>query len=465
VRPHESYIKMIAQFHKRYIQSSETDLDDRSRAVVLNWLLVGAMGLTLVTFFSSLSNVILNSGTYGLSRLFSIALFFGCLLGLYNLARDRRFRIIVALFLVGIFCIVGTAAVVAWGIFIPIGLLIMSLSIVMAGVLVSARASLYAAAYVVVALVSAEYARSTGAIRPNFSWMSIRPTFGDIVGFGAIFAVIALVSWLFNRQMEQSLERAQRSEAALKRQKAILEIKVRERTRELEKLQLEKMEQLYRFAELGRLSTSLFHDLANHLTTINIDLEGLGKTDQSKIMQRLQHNASYIDDVIRRVREQLLGKEESESFTIRREIDEIMKILQPKAKQAGVDVAFEYSDKDSNLVMSGSLTRFRQLIINLLSNAIDSYEDTPKNTKSVTITLHRDKQDIVFSIQDEGSGIAPEIQATIFTPFYSTKHGGVGIGLFIVKQITEQHFKGTIELVSSKGVGSTFTIKLPRFSE
>lgn len=455
-------MSLFSSFYKRFIYSSETDLDIRSRAVVLNWLLIGALCLTGITFMSALSNIIVGSQDYSSDRVIIIGSIFVALLVLYKAGKRHRLRSYVATILVALFCAAGSVAAYIWGIFVPISLLIMSMSIVMAGVLINARASLYTAMYVIATLTLLEYLRSLNRIDPDFQWMAAKPTLGDVVGFAAIYSVIALISWLFNAQMEQSLHRAQKSEAALRRQKAILEIRVQERTQELEKLQLEKIQQFYRFAELGRLSTSLFHDLANHLTTINMDLEGLSKNDQSKIMLRLQQNANYIEDVIKRVRSQLLGREESEVFSPHKEIEEIIKILTPKAKQAGVTLQNHTENSAKSIVITGSLTRFRQLIINLLSNAVDAYELVQKHHKLVTISTSQNKHTIAITVHDEAIGIPPEKQDDVFRPFFSTKRNGVGIGLFIVKQITEQYFDGTLSLTSSENIGSTFTIKIPK---
>jgi len=63
-------------------------------------------------------------------------------------------------------------------------------------------------------------------------------------------------------------------------------------------------------------------------------------------------------------------------------------------------------------------------------------------------------------IADTGCGMPPEEVANAFEPFYTSKRGGLGLGLTICKEIVEQH-KGTIELASEKNAGTVFIIKLP----
>ena len=81
--------------------------------------------------------------------------------------------------------------------------------------------------------------------------------------------------------------------------------------------------------------------------------------------------------------------------------------------------------------------------------------------------LHKLRGDVAIRIADTGTGIAPEVAAHVFERFYrgdkarSRQDGGFGLGLAIVKWIAESH-QGAVELASTPGAGSTFTVTLPR---
>ncbi len=102
-------------------------------------------------------------------------------------------------------------------------------------------------------------------------------------------------------------------------------------------------------------------------------------------------------------------------------------------------------------------------ILNLLGNAI-KYSSPPAH---VTVCMHQNPDEVQISIQDQGLGIPPEDLEHIFERFYtvnkahSRKLGGAGIGLSLVKTIVEKH-EGIIQVISTLGKGSTFTICLPR---
>lgn len=457
---------MTSKLYNRFIKPASTDSDQAEREIVLNFLLVGVFILSMIALVDTLLAPVISKESFHPERIFNNSITALFVIGIYMLARYKRQYRAVALILTLLIASFACYMVYHWGLLLPTGILLCSLAIVMAGILISARSALYVAAGITVVITLLQYSKSAGNIKPDLSWMSVSSTAGDVIGFSSIFFTIALVSWLFNRQMELSLKRAHRSEKALQRQRDMLEIKVEKRARQLEEAQLERMQQLYRFAELGQLSTALFHDLANHLSTVNLDIEGISGGVQPDIMRRIQQNVGHINDIVRRVRQQIGGKHVTEAFNLQDEIKEVVKILEPTAEQAQVVISVN-ADKSlrPDLLYKGDATRFRQVILNLICNGIEAYPATQskKNTsRTVNVILIRQGTALLISVKDQGSGVSKASLSKIFKPFYTTKPKGIGIGLFVVKQIVENDLNGTISVESDKGRGTTFTINLPR---
>lgn len=115
-----------------------------------------------------------------------------------------------------------------------------------------------------------------------------------------------------------------------------------------------------------------------------------------------------------------------------------------------------------HLVIWGDRSRLKQVVENLLTNAIKYGEEKP-----IKIKLREEKNQILLQVEDHGLGIAADLQSKIFDRFeraISSRHiSGLGLGLYITRQIVEAH-EGTIRVESTLGSGSLFTVALPTYS-
>jgi signal transduction histidine kinase len=113
----------------------------------------------------------------------------------------------------------------------------------------------------------------------------------------------------------------------------------------------------------------------------------------------------------------------------------------------------------------GNELRLRQLFLNLIDNGVKYTKDGGK----IRIDAYIRSDNVEIRVSDNGVGIAPEDQAKIFDRFFrvdknrSRKEGGTGLGLAICRFITEAH-RGTLSVSSTPGMGSTFTVVLPRIT-
>ncbi|HSA83328.1 MAG TPA: HAMP domain-containing sensor histidine kinase, partial [Patescibacteria group bacterium] len=284
----------------------------------------------------------------------------------------------------------------------------------MSGVLVGTRFAFFLTLSLVFVISCLSLLQIQGFYLVSTSWRNEQNTFADTIILNSMLVVIAVVAWLSNRETERSLQRARASEVELKKERNLLEIKVEERTKELRQAQLEKVTQLYRFAEVGRLSSSLFHDLVTPLSLISLNLEELNnKHQQEKIadmralLRRAIQGTKYLETAIKTVRKQLQNQDAKRIFSLNKEIKHILKLVQHKMRGMNIKMVFSSTDE---IKIYGSDIKFSQLITNLLLNAIDSYENFSgeKSKREIIITLNRQKKMIVFTITDFGKGIMKE---------------------------------------------------------
>lgn len=434
-----------------------TDEDLRRRKLVLHVLLLTTFGILLLsTLLVALS---FNVKEYYFLRL-ALAGGAATILGtLYIISRTQHYYL-AACGLLFIYGLLATGMAVLWSISLPMSILLYAVIIVLAGMLLGAKHSLYAAIVSVLTLFIIQLATAHGGIHPDVSWRQEPSRLRDLIGYTLIFTMLGTTSWLFNKQTDLALHQALRAEAALERQKKLLETKVEARTRALQAAQMEKMQQLYQFAQLGQFSTSLMHDLANHITTLSLDIEGIEAGNQSRLLGRAKRQIEYIDNMVHWAYNHLNGKVEEAKFDVPREVQEVIKILRHKAQLAHVQVTRILPQGKQSITLYGDSNRFRQIMANLISNAIDAYDSTATDSREVIVTITKESDVTILTVEDHGKGIPTEKQAAIFQPFYSTKNTGMGIGLFIVRQIAEDHFRGDVKL-RSKPKQTVFTVTLP----
>jgi two-component system, NtrC family, C4-dicarboxylate transport sensor histidine kinase DctB len=306
-----------------------------------------------------------------------------------------------------------------------------------------------------------------GSWVPNTYWKAENYEYNDIIMFIALLSIIATTAWLWNREIDKALKRAKESEIALKQERDLLEVRVEERTTQLKEIQLEKISNLYRFVEFGRLATGLFHDLMNPITAVSLNIESLDKNasaDVKKDLDRVLTASKRMNSFMQAIKKQIQNQEVQTKFSIRTELEQVIQILAYKSRKCQVDVTCCIKEE---VEIFGNPLKFHQLMVNIISNALDAYEGLENDLlrkHEIQIDIRSDDKIVQLSIQDWGCGIETEVIEQIFDPFFTTKaiEKGTGIGLSNTKQIIEKTFGGTINVISQKGMGSIFTVKLPK---
>ncbi|MWL91364.1 AAA family ATPase [Cupriavidus sp. SW-Y-13] len=115
-------------------------------------------------------------------------------------------------------------------------------------------------------------------------------------------------------------------------------------------------------------------------------------------------------------------------------------------------------------IVIGDRIQVQQVVLNLISNAIDAMRETPPKARELIVSSTVDTGYVVVSVQDTGTGIAAGTLARIFDPFFTTKETGMGMGLVICRSIMEAQ-GGTLEAFSTEGLGSMFVFRLPMATE
>jgi PAS domain S-box-containing protein len=213
------------------------------------------------------------------------------------------------------------------------------------------------------------------------------------------------------------------------------------------------------------------HELRNPLNAMVgwVHLLRTGNLDpakSSKALETIERNVhlqtALIDDILD-VSRIIRGKINLTFSTVRMSavVDAALAAMRPTADAKGVALEYEMA-ADSDEV-SGDADRLQQIVWNLLSNAI---KFTPRDGL-VVVRLEQQGHELTLSVRDTGQGVSPEFLPRVFERFSQAEsgstrtHGGLGLGLAIVRHLVELH-AGTVEATSAgRGQGATFSVRLP----
>ena len=244
------------------------------------------------------------------------------------------------------------------------------------------------------------------------------------------------------------------------------------KTHELLKQEEKKAQLNSRLASLGVLSAGIGHEINNPLSILILNGELLEK----KIMElelnepllekrfaTMKRSAERIDKIVQGLR--MMAREEGdekEVFDCHELLNKAIDMLCEIYQRSGVLVSKELKAESSKV--SGSVVKFQQVIMNLLSNAKDSIiEHDPEEGGNIKIsTINQSSENILIIVRDNGMGISEENQNKIYDTFFTTKDvgKGSGMGLSISLSIIKE-MSGEIYMESRLGKGAKFEISLP----
>jgi len=279
--------------------------------------------------------------------------------------------------------------------------------------------------------------------------------------FAITLVVMGWVTWSSNALgllLKQIGDYLGQLNAALRENQALLEERIDERTRQLQESQAHVLHQ-EKMAAFGLLAAGIAHEVGNPLTSISSLVQ---------ILQRREQDAYTLDK---------LGLVNGQLQRIRATLRELIEFSRPASSERTRVALGDILEEALNIAKYYKRTRGRiavppiptdlpplvgvrdqlvQVFLNLVLNAIDATDRDGR----IELVVGRCPRGVEVAVKDNGSGIAPENSGRVFSPYFTTKKDGTGLGLFVTRKLVHDH-GGDILFESLPGQGTVFRVTLP----
>jgi signal transduction histidine kinase len=233
---------------------------------------------------------------------------------------------------------------------------------------------------------------------------------------------------------------------------------------------LEEIAHLNRIASMGQMAASLAHELAQPLASILSNAQAATRfaNRYEPDLEEIRGALADITEADQRARALLQNMRAmfhrrplaSTQVDLNSIVDDVSRLVRNEALRRGVQIRV-VPCPDAILVF-GDAVALQQVILNMINNGMDALEPLPAGSKVLTLTAQVPKGSNFGAIlvEDNGCGIAKENKDKLFTPFFTTKTGGMGMGLSICRSLIES-LGGRITLLDRSEPGTAFQVELP----
>jgi signal transduction histidine kinase len=265
--------------------------------------------------------------------------------------------------------------------------------------------------------------------------------------------------------VSQEIEEVAFIGAELERMRRRIEVsqeRLKERLTESEQLRIESE----RLAAIGTLAASLAHEIRNPLNAMSLLLSRLqysASTDtRTQIMGDLFGEVGRLDRLVSSILDYARPIAiERTAVQVRGVLESVVELFRGIAESKGVRFEVDASD---GLMLQADPDRLKQCLVNLVKNSLDAIG----TGGVIRMSAHETQDEFMIEVSDDGPGISSEIQAKLFSPFFTTKDHGTGLGLSSVHKIIAGH-GGRVDVVSTPGKivdgavsrGAKFIIRIP----
>ena len=258
---------------------------------------------------------------------------------------------------------------------------------------------------------------------------------------------------------------------------AILDVSEQRRTEELSRASQDRLQATARLAMVGEMASLLSHELNQPLAAISSYAVGslnllsdhppnaVLATDLQLAISRIAEQAERAGKVIKSVHDFVRRRDQArEAITPRALLDAVMPLVSLQARKLSVTVVIQVDASASPVLCDRTMVE--QVLLNLARNGMQAMQALGASAARVLTLRVRPAASnaasawVEFAVIDQGEGISPDVASQLFTPFFTTKDEGMGLGLSLCRTVIEQH-GGFLGFQAAEPQGTVFSFTLP----
>lgn len=247
--------------------------------------------------------------------------------------------------------------------------------------------------------------------------------------------------------------------------------------KEQEKLIREKDQFMFhqsKMASMGEMLRNIAHQWRQPLAVISVASSGLKlkrelniveENDFEDFFESITKSTQYLSDTIEDFSNYFRNENVKKPYKIENAIEKTIQLLRSSFRNHGLKISIDIKD---DITLGGVKNELVQVLLNILNNAKDAYDQTEKVRRPINIKVSKEQNMAIIELEDRAGGIEKEILTKIFDPYFTTKHQsqGTGIGLYMSLEIIQSHMNGNIEVSNIQGknnnsLGAKFKITIP----
>lgn len=269
----------------------------------------------------------------------------------------------------------------------------------------------------------------------------------------------------FNTELELKVEQ---KTSQLQELNELLEIRVKEKVKEL--LKKDKLITAQsRQAVMGEMISMIAHQWRQPLSTITLQIsnlhfrrllgEEIPAKESDKVLSEISDTIVYLSDTIDDFQTYFRPNKEQEKIEIHDLLQKAINFAIPRTKDRHIEII---NKKEKDILIHTYVNEMIQVILNLINNAIDAFDDTDKEDAKLILYAKEMEDSVMIFVEDNAGGITKENLSRIFEPYFSTKgKNGTGLGLYMSQMIVQKQFSGDIS-VKTSSEGTVFTIEISK---